>query len=148
MTFTNRSGNIIIHVLLPLLFAVSIYIGFRTSRLAMFEWLESVGMGSLVSVIRDALSPLCDCIPPWVVFSLPDGLWLYAFISMLIIIWGKSRSASRYWIGSAIVFSICSEVFQAFGWYRGTFDFTDLFMYAILGLTPLVTINSKYEIKT
>jgi hypothetical protein len=70
--------------------------------------------------------------PNWVIYNLPDGLWFYALISTLALIWDdKSSKYFNFWFFSAIILSYLSEFFQALHLIPGTFDWRDLFAYSI-----------------
>ena len=53
----------------------SLYIFYRSESLALFEWVRAVGMYDWV----DSMRPEED-IDSWLVYSLPDGLWLLSYI--------------------------------------------------------------------
>ena len=147
MFLLNRFREFIIHVILPLVLSALVYIGFRTNSIKMFDWFDYLGIGFIISAVKEALNPFTNILPSWVYFSLPDGLWLYSFISTIIIIWYKHHQL-KYWVVAILLLGICSEIFQAIGWVRGTFDYNDLLMYLIFGVLPFLTLKLKYDFKT
>jgi len=60
-------------------------------------------------------------LPYWIQYHLPDGLWAFAFSSLIAIIWQEVRSKGYYaWLAVLILVSVALEVFY------GTFDWIDL----------------------
>jgi hypothetical protein len=78
--------------------------------------------------------------PDWVKYNLPDGLWLYAFLSTLFIIWRQQISKHFVaWILLAIILSFFLEILQAWHIIPGTFDWYDLLAYALSVFIFVVT---------
>ena len=73
---------------------------------------------------------------------LPDGLWSYAFISCILVIW--SRQLNILWILVSGLSIIVFEFLQSIHFLRGTGDIIDLATYIIFGLFAL-KINKKYN---
>lgn len=125
---------------MPLLLGGLLYIAYRSKSLRMFYWFELIGLNSPISNLRDNLYALKQYIPPWVYFSLPDGLWVYSFTSSILILWKKNN----YWILFPIITGIMVEVLQGFSLFPGTFDYLDL-TFSIIGLTlSKIIINNKF----
>lgn len=105
-----------------------IYIGFRDKSLLMFDWFNYMGITQHVETFRSFFNS--DGIYGWVKNSLPDGLWLFAYIYLVDAIWNGSKSISSYlFIYSLPFFAILSEFLQYFGLIPGIFDWTDVFSY-------------------
>lgn len=71
-------------------------------------------------------------LPDWLQYNLPDGLWFYALLSSLTLIW--QDNFTRYffwWLFLAIILSYLTEILQALHFIRGTFDKNDLYAYSI-----------------
>ena len=64
----------------------------------MFNWFNLLSVNETTDLIRGALSPLKDFLPEWIVFSLPDGLWVYSFSSSLLIIWRDNFGTAKLWL--------------------------------------------------
>lgn len=109
----------IIHVVLPTVIGSFIYIGWRSTDLLAFRWLELLGLSSIV--FRPELS-----LPDWVLFSLPDGCWAYATTSWMLLIWKRLT----YWAWLVPVLAIGSELGQMFGVVPGTYQTLDVIFYA------------------
>src|SRR5688572_20231141 len=58
---------------------------------------------------------------------LADGLWAYAFISSILIIW--DRDINILWISIAYLMTICYELFQYNHIISGTGDVYDIIIY-------------------
>jgi hypothetical protein len=60
---------------------------------------------------------------------LPDGLWAYSFISLILIIW--NRRFNFLWIFTSFLLAASFEVFQYFHFIPGTADGMDILVYFI-----------------
>jgi hypothetical protein len=58
---------------------------------------------------------------------LADGLWAYAFISAMLIIWG--RSVHTIWILATFLIAVLFELFQGYHIIPGTGDVYDVLTY-------------------
>jgi hypothetical protein len=124
-----------LHIGLPLLVGGGIYLLFRSRSLVMFSWWESLRLLPGVEALRELAAPLSSRLPGWVLYSLPDGTWLYSYIVFYRWIWAGSSSASMvFWIGVGLVMSVGLELGQGMGWLSGTFDLVDLGIYGLGGL--------------
>ncbi|MGS4346650.1 hypothetical protein ACKUSY_13860 [Myroides odoratus] len=67
-------------------------------------------------------------LPYWIQYHLPDGLWAFAFSSLVAIIWQDVRSKAYYaWLTVLLLVVVGLEVFY------GTFDWYDL-LFMLLGI--------------
>ena len=69
--------------------------------------------------------------------QLPDGLWAYAFISSLLIIW--NRQINIFWMGIILIIFISFEALQHFHFISGTGDWWDIIIYISFSITALLT---------
>jgi len=82
-------------------------------------------------------------IPNSIKYNLPDGLWFYALLSTISIVWKEYSSVYFVrWIFLSIVLTYLSEILQAFYIIPGTFDWYDLLAYTI-ALFMFYFINLK-----
>src|SRR5690606_24761044 len=124
-----------------------IYVLFRTSSLKMFSWYETIGLGGLTNELRNWAFQLADKIPEWILFSLPDGLWIFSYVSLMLIIWQNSISLKNiFWILILPFLAISSELGQLFGVIIGTFDFMDLLLYISGMILPLIIFTRSINI--
>lgn len=130
-----------------------IYILFRTSSLKMFNWYNKMGFSNLIDNLRDYANPIVNDIPNWFLYSLPDGLWIFSYISLMLFIWQNSVSIKNiFWILIIPTLAISSEIGQLLGFVSGTFDFADLLLY-VLGMTlPFLfftkSINLNFKLQS
>jgi len=128
-----------------------IYLLFRTSSLKMFEWYNTIGLGTFTNKLRVLTLPFAYKIPDWILYSLPDGLWIFSYISLILFIWqNKISKNSLFWILLIPFIAISSEIGQLFRIVPGTFDLTDIILYLIGITTPFLIftnfINQKKKI--
>ena len=132
-------GNILTLVLGGL-----IYVLFRTSSLKMFNWFEIIGLKSLTTELRKLSFQFACKIPEWILFSLPDGLWIFSYVSSMLFIWKNSVTTKNiFWISIIPILAIISETGQYFGLLSGTFDSIDLLFY-LFGMTlPFIVFTNS-----
>jgi hypothetical protein len=131
-------------VLLPLIVGGIIYICFRSESLRLYKWVELIGFDKLLTYTRNYLFIQKIKLSEWVIFSLPDGLWVYAFTSAFIIYW---QGKSTFWLITPIILSVLIEISQAFKFIQGTFDFVDILFSAIAFIISysIFKINYKHD---
>ena len=124
-----------------------IYILFRTCSLKMFAWYEALGLSSLTIALRKLTFSSTHKIPEWVLFSLPDGLWIFSYVSLMLFIWSNTVSFKNlFWILSIPFLAIGSEIGQRLGLIPGTFDLPDLLLY-IFGMSlPFLIFNKSIKL--
>lgn len=67
---------------------------------------------------------------------LPDGLWAYALISSILIIW--NRQIQRFWIYMAYLIFLGLELLQHFQIINGTADVLDVVVYFVCSVTGIL----------
>jgi hypothetical protein len=131
MDTTKTTSILLIHIILPLFLGTLIYA----------LWCGIVFIDPIKQIF-----PLISSTqtPNWVKYNLPDGLWVYSFLSTFYLIW--RHMISKYfiaWILLAIILSFFLELLQAMHIIPGTFDWFDLLAYAlsvfIFGFTKIKT---------
>lgn len=128
------------HVLLPTLIGAATYLLFRTPSLLAFRWVETVGLSDQLMAIRGHVSSVR--LPNWFLYSLPDGIWVYATTSWMAIIWQGKKSWA--WITIAVLLAVGSEIGQAFGIVPGTYQHLDVLFYVgafVLALLQVRWLN-------
>lgn len=146
--------KIFAHVFLPLLAGLSIYMLFRAQSLIIFDWFVGTGLWEFVELLRARSAALNDLIPGFMIFSLPDALWVYSLTSLMLIIWNGSGGTSRLiWISLGLILGAGAEIGQLLGLVRGTFDAVDLLLCIVAAVASLVLIapqafTIKYREKT
>ena len=108
----------------------AIYVCFRSGGLLMFRWFNFLGIGERIAILRNDTVAWGKTLPNWFLFSLPDGLFLFSYVSLMLAIWNKEVARSGiFWVSSIPVLIILSELGQLFLVVPGTFDIVDLLFY-------------------
>jgi hypothetical protein len=85
--------------------------------------------------------------PGWILYSLADGLWVYAYINLMLYIWDcRIDGASFFWFFIVPFLSIFSEILQSAGILSGTFDAMDLFMYLFFTIISFINLKTAKQI--
>lgn len=107
-----------------------IYVLFRPESLLMFHALRAMGMMGVVERMRESVAGWQ--LPEFVVFCLPNGLWVVAYTMLMDVLWrNKSEKVRMGWACLMPVAGCLSEVGQMCGLVPGTFDWVDLACYAV-----------------
>ena len=96
----------------------------------MFDWFDFIGFSEIILDVRELFLEILF-LPNWFYYSLPDGLWTYAFTSSFIIIWGINNPVLKYWLVIPFILSLVPEILQLFNLFPGTFDLNDLIFMSI-----------------
>jgi len=127
-------GFVTLYCGLPISLGGLIYLLFRDSSLLMFRWAGWLGLDGLIEAARVHSLPHAGSIPEWILFSLPDGVWVFACTAFFARLWHDGRWAARlFWIGMGSLLAIGGELGQAAGLVPGTFDWADMIFYAAAG---------------
>jgi hypothetical protein len=117
----------LLHVGVPVLVGAAIYVLFRSPRLRVFGWLAALGLGDAVPAARAWARPAAERLPEWLLYSAPDGLWVYGLTACLALAWrGEPGRARRMWLCAGIALGAGGELGQMAGWVPGVFDPADL----------------------
>ena len=112
-----------------------IYIFFRPSEHVFFAWIRAVGLSHWLTLARESSITSVLPLPELFVYSLPGGLWAFAYALLITIIWGGSRSWLRYlWMASIPILVLGYEVLQYAMIIPGTFSMPDI----VIGITGLL----------
>ena len=138
----NEKKIFLLLSVLSLLMGGLIYIFFRTSTLKMFTWLDKLGLSETLRGTRDITLQYSDELPKWLVYSLPDGLWIFSYVCLMLYIWADTAiKKSLTWILVVPIIAILSELGQAANLVSGTFDIIDLLFYIIFSIIPFLLHN-------
>jgi hypothetical protein len=127
-------------VLVPLLLGSIIYIFCREPNFNLVNWF------GLNEILKD-LNVRAN-LPNWVIYNLPDGLWVFAFTYLVLFIFGfKFRKGFIFLtLFSPIIISLISEIGQLYDFMQGTFDLLDVLFYLIGFLLPVLLNFKKIRI--
>ena len=116
-------SRVISFVLLPLVVGLFVYVYLKQGNLFL-----------------SSLNPSChyySC-PGFVKNNLADGLWLFAFLNMLQIIWKQESSQKLTWVVTVTILSILTEFLQKYHLLKGVFDVLDILTYIIAFASSLI----------
>lgn len=132
----KKSNQKKILVFLPVILGGLLYILFRSDNLLMFKWFEYINIKKTIFLIRNNINFHPS---DWIIYNLPDGLWLFSYTSLMINIWkNKMNYESIFWIFIVPFIAILSEFLQLFNLISGTFDFIDLLFYILGTIIPII----------
>jgi hypothetical protein len=141
--------QIIIGHLFTLLLGGLVYISFRQDTLKMFRWFDSINLSAVISELRLLTLPLSDHLPNWFLYSLPDGLWICSYLSVLLVVWDNVISKHNiHWLLLVPMIAIFSEIGQLFKIVPGTFDILDLIFYLGGTVLPILIFTNSKTIKS
>ncbi len=128
-------------VFFSLLVGVLIYITFRSGHCSpIMQGIVDVAGGRIASLVYLFIG---EEPRQWLIYSLPDSLWMFAFCTSILIIWSFEISKfCWFWISVALAMGMLLEILQYPGYIPGTFDSSDLLvMLGAAGLAFLFTIK-------
>ena len=134
--------------ILSILFGGVIYIAFRSSSIILFKWMDYLLLIEPIENLRIVTLPYKEYLPDWFLYSLPDGLWMFSYSCIVLVIWKrKITKHSLLWLVSLPVISIFCEILQYYHYINGTFDVIDIILFIFGALLPIL-INKKIKNET
>jgi hypothetical protein len=129
--------------LLPFFIGAAIYILWRSQALFLFTWLRQVGLHAPMLALRAHFAGVKHLVPDFILYSLPDGLWLYAFTALMGFIWlnEPNRYLRLFWNLLPVFLAVGSEFGQRFRLIPGTFDWWDVVSYIAAWVPAVVSIH-------
>jgi len=119
-----------------------VYTIFREKSLLMFKWFNLLGISKQIDYLRVYFSEIN--IPNWILFNYPDGVWIYSFVSLMLIVWENEESSlKKFWYMIVPILGICAEIGQYINIVPGTFDILDLFFCLIGTILPFILISRE-----
>ena len=122
------------------LLSILIYILFRSRQIRIIGYCEKNFY--FLHNLRLELRNNFKGFPTFIFYSLPDGLFLFSYTTLMLWLWHKNKY-KFYWVLFLPVFLVIIEFFQLNHSNIGTFDFIDLILYICFVLITLL-INSKF----
>lgn len=121
-------------VFTPLLLGVLIYLLYRSRNLFYYQILHATQVKPYLSLLRESAKGYRHILSTWMVYSFPDGLWLFSFGAALLL--ERIYFFSHLFVFTCIFFLMIGiEYLQKFygghGHWLGTFDFHDIEAYTI-----------------
>ena len=143
-------------VFLPLLIGVLIYLLYRSKNLYYYNFIHFLNINGYVLLARETAILYRKLFPTWVIYSLPDGLWLFSTGGAFLIA-RKKYLLHFFWFLFIYLFMVGIEYIQKFygghGTPIGTFDKTDIiaytYAYIIINIISLILrkFDNKYKYK-
>ncbi len=133
--------NLILLILSGSLFlsAVYLYISNRGDDMILYSWLGIDCHNGLFEYLRQhAWHPA-----NWVIYNLPDGLWLLSYLLAMESLWGDDKRLKWMFCIPVIFFAFMMEWLQYVGKFPGTGDVLDIVFYTKAILIFLLTIKLK-----
>jgi len=137
--------KLILHVFVPVFLGALIYILFRKESLTIFMWIDNISLLDEVMILRNISSGVKEKIPPIVLYSLPDGIWVYSATYLMIMIWEKDLTYIPAWIWISLPFicSIIAELLQLGHIIEGQYCSYDMLFYFSFFILALINIKFK-----
>lgn len=142
MTSFHRKTISCITAILSIAVGGTIYLLFRATSLTLFVWSETMGSMDYVMELRHSIPVR---LPEWIVFSLPDGLWLYSYLLIVGVIWDFNLRKAWPALSVLPAIAIVSEVLQINSIIPGTFDPGDIVAYILATAISIIQISRNYE---
>ena len=116
------------------------YIYFRPDTLKMFHFFKYIGVLDILENMKSDPS----IVSLWVLYNLPDGVWLFAYSILIGCIW--NFKIKDCWMFILVMPFICipHEILQGLGVMHGTYDPNDIFAYImalIAGFTYIFIVD-------
>jgi len=141
-TFSFNWLHVIISAL-ALLAGGLVYILFRPSEIVFFSWIRAIGFDNWFNLVRNSSLPSSPKLPEWIVYSLPDGLWAFAYALLITVIWKGSNSRIKlFWMASIPLLVLGYEILQYANIIPGTFSIQDIAL-GIAGVTIGIIVGIK-----
>ena len=143
-TYSNHAGKLfLLLAATSLFFGGLIYILWRPHEPQFFALFSETGLDNWVNSVRQSSLSASAILPKWIVFSLPNGLWAFAYSLIITTIWSGSKSKIKYfWIISIPVLVLGFETLQLTKIIRGTFSIQDI-VFGIGGIIIGIIVKNK-----
>lgn len=124
-----------------------LYILFRSEYLVINSWALTSQFGSILKKIRTQSFQILEIVPKWIIYSLPDALWLMSFGLTLQLIWKNDTKRIRMiWTVIPCTIAVLWELFQLKHYVNGTFDLVDLLFYFLTTLLLIINLKKNEKI--
>jgi len=120
-----------------------IYLLFRPSETLFLKWIQTAGLDNWTHLARQKSLSLNLHLPEWILYSLPNGLWAFAYALLITCIWSGSKSWLRYfWMASIPILIQGYEILQFTGTIPGIFCMQDIGL-GTVGLITGIIVGTK-----
>lgn len=128
-------------------FSCLVYLIFR-ENIILYDWIDKTIFQNLQ--VLEFKKVLALNFPDWILYNLPDAVWVMTLIYILLYIWDfRLTKRNIPWIISPIIIAYSIEFGQRYNWINGTYDTKDLIFILIGSAIPLIEIikTNHYEKK-
>lgn len=121
------------NVIFPVFIGAGIYSLWRSKALLVFAWYRWAGLYGPMLTLRAYFAGVKHLIPGPILYSLPDGLWVYSFTALMGYIWYQKpqRYARLFWTLLPGSMAVGAEIGQGLRLVPGTFDWADMSSYLV-----------------
>ncbi|MGL4997779.1 MAG: hypothetical protein ACRC5W_00640 [Cetobacterium sp.] len=113
---------------------VLIYLLFRSRKLFYYQFIEMLNLDPYLIEVRKIVWVYRKHIPNWVIYSLPDGLWIFSMgVSILHnrYYYKRAQNIFNIVLSSIIATEVIQSLYGGHGTFVGTFDIADVICYII-----------------
>ena len=112
------------------------YVSFRPDTLKMFHFFKVFGLLDFLTELQHNPAR----VPSWMLYNLPDGIWLFAYSILIGCFWNFKMKDC--WMFILVMPSICipHEFLQGLGIMHGTYDPHDVLAYLLAIVAGLVYV--------
>jgi hypothetical protein len=124
-----------------------IYICFRSLDLMMFRWFDYLNFSDTIFQIRNISNRYKIEKSDWLIYSLPDGLWMFSFTTVILYIWKNTINRKNIlWIIIMPITAFCTEICQKYHLINGTYDVNDIFAYLFGFIISCIFFSNSFKI--
>jgi len=124
-----------------------IYLTLRGTSLLIFDWLDFVGLSNFFQHSQNQFAAIKSICPEWVIYSLPDGLWVFSFTLFSLAYYKFNLNLGQLIFTFSIAgVGITLEFFQFINCNFGTFDIIDLSFYIAGSSLPFYIFKNEIKI--
>lgn len=136
----------LIIALLSLSIGGTIYLLWRSESLLIFHWLDLININESLLELRSITSQKIT-LPNWVVYSLPNSLWLLSGLILFDLIWQEQNSVHKnFWIAIFCIIALGAEIAQLFNLIPGTFDLLDISL-MLIAISIYMLLKTKFNLQ-
>ena len=129
-----------------ILFGGLIYICFRSSDILMFRWFDYLHISDTIFRLRKFIHNYKIEFSDWIIYSLPDGLWMFSYTTVILYIWSNTITRRNYfWIIIMPIVALLTEVGQKYHLINGTFDANDVIAYLLGFVLSCIFFSNCFE---
>jgi len=101
------------------------YIVYRSENMVLYSWIGINYHCTFFELLRQSSHD----IPGWMIYNLPDALWLLSYLLIIDLFWERWCIPKLCFLALAPLFAIILEILQFVGHASGTGDYFDILSY-------------------